>query len=284
MSTTGNMFVGQASNSSANDTANATGILNIGDAANASDLTVGGNLFVARQLANDVANMQVVVGTVTVDNAASVLTVNGNLSLTTQNANGDGTAEGTLTITDGTAVLNGDILDAGGTSAINVNGGRLNLADATAAKAVDTLTFGDGVGTDTIEFALNGLTTAVATTTTTIGAAGATVDLTTAAADSISDNATNDTWTGGNSDWDTGSNWDQGFIPNGVGGVNIGDSIDLVTGTISGGTAVLDPSDAGSWTLSQTPTALSVTATADIAGSTVVAATISGPGSIVGEN
>lgn len=244
-------------------TQTANGTVNVGNATEAGTLNVNGELRLAPVQNDTQSGAQVATGTLNVDNAASVVTITGGIEMADNGDEVNAGTTATITINDGLVTVYEHIEDGVNSSTINLNGGTLHLATATApanGRGVDTFNMEDGA---TLKMTFSGqalpLTAPAMDLDKSAGAGNATLDIETPAADSLVTAETAE-WDGGGTgnDWTTAANWDPDVLPSQRGGA-------LFNGTTytlleTGGAAITNQAniqlDAGDtdWTLDLTDT------------------------------
>lgn len=201
-------------------TQTAIGTVNVGDAGNAGTLTVNGELRLAPVQNLKVDGGQVVsTGTLVVDNAGSVVNLNGGIEMAANSV--DNTqATATVTVNAGVVTVYNHVEDGVGSSTLNLSGGTLHLATpiATTFRAVDTFNMEDNA---TLRMTLTGQAMALTGNTAIdleksgdVGGGNALFDLRNAAADSIANTTDTVEWDGGTGTWDaTATNWAPDVLP-----------------------------------------------------------------------
>ena len=292
------LVVGNVAKDPNSGTSTAVGVVNVGDPtepAQVSTLTLAGELKVGPSQNDSKAGTQSASGTLNVNNAGSVVTINGGIEMSA-NGNELNSATAVININDGLVTVYKHIEDAENTSTINLSGGTLHLATATlvthasghAARAVDTFNMEDGA---TLKMTFSGqampLTAPAMDLDKSAGGGNATLDIETPPADSMLTGETAE-WDGGGTgnDWTTVANWDPDVLPSQRGAA-------LINGTTytlleTGGAAItnqaniqLDAGDTG-WTLDLTDTSkVQATRTGASVGFGPAIATISDAGDTV---
>ena len=287
------LVLGNVATDPSGGTTTAEGVINVGDATNAGTLIVDGEVKLGPSQNDTKAGFQSASGTLTISNAASVVTIAGGIEMA---ANGDeaGSATAVVTLNDGLLTIGGHLEDANNSSTINLNGGVMHLTTPTAitkGRAVDVFNMEDGA---TLKMTFSGaalpLTAPAMDLDVSVGAGNATLDIELPPANGAPSTVDGVEWDGGTGTWDTtATNWDPDTLPaDAASAIFKGATYTFLQ---TGGAAIVNQAnielDAGDtdWTIDLTdPNKVQATYAGETQGFGAVVATISDPDDVVTRN
>jgi len=286
------MVVGNVGNDPNGGTTTAVGVVNVGDATNAGILTLAGELKLGPTQADTKAGFQSGSGTLTISNAASIVTIDGGIEMAANNDE-PGSATAVVTVNAGLLTVHKHLEDAVNSSTINLNGGTMHLAtpgDILQGRAVDTFNMEDGA---TLKMTFAGatlpLTAPAMDLDVSAGAGSATLDIELPVANGAPTVLDGVEWDGGTGTWDASpTNWDPAALPANAASALLNGTAytflqtDGVLPIANQANIQLDAGDAATWTIDLTdPNKVQAMYTGTTMGFGAVVARISDPDDVI---